>query len=478
MAAVGSAVGLGNVWRYPYICYKNGGGAFLLPYIVALFTAGIPLLILEFTAGHWARKNAPETFKKVNSRYEWAGWWTSLMPFVIALYYVVVMAWCFAYVIYAADLRWGTDAEGFFKQFLGDTGSIFIIGSISIPVVLALMVIWFSVFFILYKGIDRIGKVVYITVPLPWILLVILGIRGLTLPGAIEGVAYYLTPDFSKLVDANVWLAAYAQVFFSLSLAQGIMITYAAHLKRKSDLSNNAFIVALADAGTSFFAGFAVFSIVGYLAVSKGFSIEMLANKIGGPNLSFITYPTAISLLPVAAAIFGVIFFIALLTFAIDSAFSMVEPLIAGVGAKWRLSKTKATALLCGIGFFISLSFCSGNGIYLLDLVDHFVANFCLVLIGLIECIIFGWMFPISKLREHANKTSDIMIGKWWDFSIKYLIPLILSLIFFVALAQNIINPYNNYPGWVIICAGVLPIVTMLALSFLLARTKVKGENQ
>ena len=478
MAAVGSAVGLGNVWRFPYVCYENGGGAFLIPYFVALFTAGIPLLILEFSVGHWARSSPPKAFAKIGKKWEWAGWWTVLMPFMVATYYVVVMAWCFSYMIYAVDLRWGSQAGSFFSSFLGDTGSPMILGSISVPVLLGLFAVWFCIFLILYKGVKRIGKIVAWTVPIPTILLIILTIRGLTLPGAMEGISYYLTPNFSKLLDGNVWIAAYAQVFFSLSLAQGIMITYASFLKKKSDITNNAFIIALADAGTAFLAGFAVFSVVGYLAMSQGIGINALGEQIAGPSLVFITYPTAISLLPFAAAIFGMIFFIALLTFGIDSAFSMIEPISSGLHDKWKISKAKATAVLCTFGFFISLIFTTGGGRYWLELLDHFVCNFGLVMIGLVECLILGWMYKIYKLREHTNETSELLLGKWWDILIKYVIPTVLSILLAVAIIENILNPYKGYPWWVIIAGGVAPLLIIFALSFVLMKIKGKEDEE
>jgi len=475
MAAIGSAVGLGNVWRFPFVCYENGGGAFLIPYFVALFTAGIPLMILEFSVGHWARNAPPEAFKKIGKRFEWAGWWAVLVPFVIALYYVVVMAWCFSYMVFSLDLKWGSQANKFFNNFLGNTGSAEIFGTISYPVVLGLIVIWLCVFIILYKGVNRIGKIVAITVPLPTILLIILTIRGLTLPGAIEGVSYYLTPNFSKLTDVNVWLAAYAQVFFSLGVAQGIMITYASFLKKKSDITNNAFIISLADAGTSFLAGFTVFSVVGYLASSQGVGITDLG--IGGPTLTFITYPTAISLLPIAASFFGMIFYIALLTFGIDSAFSMVEPTVSGLNGKFKISKAKATGYMCLIGFFISLLFTFGSGLHWLDIVDHFIANFGLVMIGLVECIILGWMYKLSKFRIHANKTSDVKIGIWWDFLIKYVIPLALCILLIIAIINNITNPYLNYPWWVVIIGGFAPCIAIFLISFIFMKIKSTKED-
>ena len=472
MAAIGSAIGLGNVWRFPYVCYENGGGAFLIPYFVALFTAGIPLMILEFSVGHWARKSPPNAFNKIGKKWEWAGWWTVLIPFTVAAYYVVVMAWCFSYMVYSADLRWGLQAEQFFlKNFLGVTSNPLILGGVRIPIVLGLIAIWVCIFLILYKGVKRIGKVVALTVPIPTFLLIILTIRGLTLPGSIEGLSYYLTPNFSQLLDANVWLAAYAQVFFSLGLAQGIMITYASYLKRKSDITNNAIITSLADAGTSFLAGFTVFSVVGYLSASQGIGIENLG--IAGPYLIFVTYPTAISLLPVAA-LFGVIFYISLLTFGIDSAFSMIEPIISGINDKWKITKVKTTAIMCTLGFFASLIFTTGSGMYWLEILDHFIANFGLVTIGLLECLILGWGFNLHRFREHANKTSDVIIGRWWDVIIKFVIPIVLAIILVSSMLDNIINPYMGYPWWIILVGGVTPVVTIFLLSFILMKIKEK----
>jgi NSS family neurotransmitter:Na+ symporter len=292
----------------------------------------------------------------------------------------------------------------------------------------------------------------------------------------MEGVAYYLTPDFSALGDVNVWIAAYAQVFFSFSLAQGVMITYASFLKKKSDLTNNAFIIALADAGTSFLAGFTVFSVIGYLTVSQGIGIDQLS--ISGPGLTFVTYPTAISLLPFAAALFGIIFFIALLTFGIDSAFSMIEPIADGVNTKWKISKAKATAILCTLGFFISLIFSTGGGSHLLEIVDHFISHFGLVTIGLLECLILGWLYSIYKLRAHANETSEIRIGIWWDYLIKYIIPTILIILLAVSVINNVIeNPFPSVPHWLVITAGFLPLIAIAVVAFLLHKTKIQAGD-
>jgi NSS family neurotransmitter:Na+ symporter len=255
------------------------------------------------------------------------------------------------------------------------------------------------------------------------------------------------------------------------------MITYASFLKKKSDLKNNAFIIALADAGTAFLAGFAVFSVVGYLSATQGIGITSLGSKLAGPHLTFVTYPTAISLLPFAAAFFGFIFFVALLTFGIDSAFSMIEPISASTNNKWKLSKAKATAVMCILGFFLSLIFATGGGLYLIDIIDAFIADFGMVTIGLLECLIFGWLYKVKKFRKHANKTSEVMLGKWWDTLIKYVIPTILTILLAFAIIHNVVNnPYPEYPGWLIFLAGILPLIIIVSLSFILM--KIKGKRR
>jgi NSS family neurotransmitter:Na+ symporter len=172
---------------------------------------------------------------------------------------------------------------------------------------------------------------------------------------------------------------------------------------------------------------------------------------------------------------FGILFYISLLTFGIDSAFSMSEPMIASINNKWKITKFKATGLICVLGFLLSLVFTTGSGLYWLSILDHFVANFGLVMIGLIECLIIGWFFQISKLRNYANKYSDIIIGSWWDKLIKYIVPLILILLLIFSIIHNIQNPPFEYAAWVMILGGVLPLLIIFLLSFVLM--KIKGTS-
>jgi len=252
------------------------------------------------------------------------------------------------------------------------------------------------------------------------------------------------------------------------------MISYASYLHKKSDLYNNAFITALADTGTSFLARFAVFSVVGYLALMQGVGIEQLS--ITGPSLTFITYPNATSLVPVASGLFGILFYLALFTFGLDSAFSVIEPITTGIQNKWRFTKETATGIICFLGFIASFIFITGGGLYWLEIVDHFISNFGLVLVGLAECLIIGWVFHLPFLRNHANKTSDIQIGRWWDILIKYIIPLILTSLLLMAIYDLITNP-PTYPIWALLIGGVSPCIIVFILSFLFVRVKGKKEG-
>lgn len=470
MAAVGSAVGLGNVWRFPFVTYANGGGAFLIPYFVALFTAGIPLMMLELGLGLKLQGAPPRALAGVNPRSEWIGWWAALIAFVITTYYAVVMAWCWNYLFHSFTLAWGPEAEKFFfNDVLKLSPGPGQLSGLVWPVVIGLLLTWIAVFLILFKGLGRVGRVVMVTVPLPVILIIILVIRGITLPGAANGLNFYLAPDFSKILNGKVWLEAYSQVFFSLSLAMGIMITYASYLPRKSDITNNAFMISLADAGTSFLAGFAIFSTLGYLAFVTQSDVSKVA--AGGPSLAFGTIPVAISKLPFAASLFGIIFFLTLLSLGIDSLFSLVECNLGSVLDRWGITRTRATFFICLAAFLVGFLFSTGGGLYWLDIVDHWINNYGLVPVGLAEVITIGWIFGASRFREMINESSEVKAGKWWDFMIKFVTPFILIVSLIVTFYQEMQKSYEGYPVWSTFCGGWLVVIGIVIVSFLLMRS-------
>ncbi|MBA7491526.1 hypothetical protein ES702_02073 [subsurface metagenome] len=481
MAAVGSAVGLGNVWRFPYICYQNGGGAFLIPYFVALFTAGIPLMILELGLGHKMSLGAPESLRKLNRGSEWLGWSMIIFSFVIILYYAVIMSWVINYIYHSFHLSWADNAENFFfKDFLKLSAGPLKFGSFNWPVFIGLALAWLFIYLSIFGGIKWVGKVVMWTVPLPTALLIIFFFRGITLPGALEGLKFYLTPNFAILKDPKVWLSAYGQIFFSLSLAFGVMIAYASYLPKRADITNNAFIISFANCGTSFFAGFAVFSVVGFLARQLHQPVNEVVAK--GLPLAFITYPTIIRLLPFGAVFFGVIFFVMLVTLAVDSAFSIVEGVVTAVKDQWKIKKKTLITIFCLLGFGGGTIFCFGGGLFWIDIVDNFVNAFGIVLMGLLQCIVVGWLFGAKKMRDYINDYSEIRLGYWWDICITIITPAILTFTLLMNIIENFKKPYEGYPliilyllGW---SAVILPLLFGIIIPFFRKKKRVRiGEK-
>lgn len=477
MAATGSAIGLGNVWRFPFVCYQNGGGAFLIPFFAAMFTVGIPLLIIEFALGKFARGGAPQALARVHPRLAWVGWMAALAAFVVVCYYAAIMAWSFNYIWHSFTLAWGTDASAFFHEtVLNLSEGVTPLGPVRIPVLIGLILTWICIYLILRKGVRTVGKVVLFTVPLPVLLLLILIIRGLTLPGALEGLKYYLTPNFSLLTDPSVWIAAYGQILFSFSLGQAVLIAYASFLPEKADINKNGFITGFLDSSFSFIAGFAVFSTLGYLAVVTNAQVQDVVGS--GPGLAFVTYPTAIRLLPFAQPFFGVIFFLMLLTLGIDSAFALVEGTVTAFRDWIGRGSHAILVLTCLTAFLIGILFTTRAGYYWLDIVDHFINNFGLVTIALGECVAVGWVYGSRKFRKDVNAVSDFSIGRWFDVAVRYIAPAMLSIMLVLALVQRLREPYEGYPAWAQFCGGWGMVIVVILLSIILGRASTRDSRR
>ena len=479
MAAIGSAVGLGNAWRFPGIAYANGGGAFLIPYFVALLTAGIPLLALELSIGKKYQSGAPSAFAKMNKKFEWIGWWGVGTAFCICAYYSVVVAWVIEYVALSFKSPW--IEKGAADIFTGDvlqvSSGMFDFGGFSPVVFLALIFAWVCIWYCIRHGVTSVGKVVKYTVILPVILLVFLIIRAMTLPGAFDGLSYYLVPDWSALLDINVWAAAYGQIFFSLSILFSIMVAYGSYLNKEAEVTKDAMIIGFADAGISFLSGIAAFGTLGYLSAVSGTPISQM--KHTGIMLAFVTYPEALAQMPggrLVVILFSLVFFIMLFTLAIDSAFSIVEAIITAVVDKFGWNKSKTTLWVCVIGFASSLIFATRAGLYWLDVVDHFVNDFNLIAIGFVECLALGWVFGADNIRDYLNSNTDFKYGKWWSACIKYLCPVIFLFISVTYLITNLTTPYDGYPVSNLIAGGWGSV--LLTVIFGIGISLVKGKNE
>ena len=466
MAAIGSAVGLGNIWRFPATAYENGGGAFLIPYFVALFTAGIPIMMIEFWLGKKFQLAAPNAFEKIKKGWRFFGWLATLAAAVIVFYYAVVMSWCWVFLFNSLKLPWaGQETSYFFNDLLQIAKSPGLFDGFVWPVVLGLLLTWICIYFIISKGVSGVGKIVMITVPLPVILVVILAIRGISLPGAISGLNFYLMPNFKSLLDPKVWLAAYSQIFFSLSLGFGVLLAYASYLPKKADITNNAFITSLSNCLFSFFAGFAVFSTLGYLSNINNIGIASL--KISGPTLAFITYPAALAKLPFAS-ILSVIFFSTLLFLGIDSAFSIVESLVTTSMDNSKLNRKKLSLIICGVSFVAGLIFTTKSGLYWLDVVDHFIMAYMIAFIGLIQCILIGWFADTKKIAKEIDDQSELKFGRVWIYLIKFVAPVILTVLILQNFIKELSAPYGGYAPWLIVSGGWLVVLSIFVISYFL----------
>ncbi|WP_461208692.1 sodium-dependent transporter [Desulfocurvus sp. DL9XJH121] len=465
LAAVGSAIGLGNIWRFPYMAYENGGGAFLVPYLFAMLTAGIPFMVLEFGLGHRFRGSAPKAFATIDRRREWLGWLQVMVAAVISVYYVAVIGWTISYTGFASSQAWGTDPKGFFfGQFLGLTGGPMELGGfrpvIFTAVFLAWGITWSACMTGVRKGIERAGKIL---MPVLFLMVIALTARVLTLPGAADGVNWLFAPDFSKLLDYKVWVAAYGQIFFTLSVGFAIMIAYSSYLPAKSDINNNAFLTVFINCGFSLLAGVMIFSVLGYMAGQQGVPIKDVAG--GGVGLAFVTIPMAVNLMPMPA-FFGTLFFLSLTMAGVSSHISIVEACIAAFMDKFGWGRRKTANVLCLGGFLISLVFCMGGGLYILDIVDHFINNFGILGSAFLEIVFLSWMCRLDVVRDYVNRISDFAVGGWWEFCLRYLTVVILG----VLLASNVVGDvkahYGGYDlgalwlyGWgVVLCCVLLGV--------------------
>ncbi|GAB2544167.1 sodium-dependent transporter [Gracilibacillus alcaliphilus] len=469
LAAIGSAVGLGNIWRFPAVAYENGGGAFFLPYLFALLTAGIPLLIMEYTIGHKYRSSSPRSFSKVSKGMEWVGWWQVLIAFVISTYYPIIITWSGMYAYFSLRTQWGDDSTSFFLNDFLQLEEAGTFGSFVPMVLIPLIVVWALVFFFLGRGVKKgIEFANRIFIPALFIVFVIIVVRAVTLPGAFEGLDAFFKPDWSRIIDGSVWVAAYGQIFFSLSIAFAIMITYSSYLPKKSDISNNAFITGFANSSFELLAGIGVFAILGFMASQTGATIDDVVE--GGVGLAFMVFPEIISQMP-ASGFFGFLFFASLFLAGITSMLSISETYIAGLQEKFSLSRGMAVLLGGGLSALISILYATQGGLNLLDTVDYFINNYGVALAGLFEVVAIAWFARLLKdLQGHADSVSDIKLGMWWRVCLSVITPVVLGFMLIQNLKNDLTNAYGDYPldflfnfGW-LLAIGVMFIGTLLTI--------------
>lgn len=452
VAAIGSAIGLGNIWRFPGVAYTNGGGAFLVPYLVALLFAGIPILWLEYAVGHKFRGTPPWAFRRMNAKGEFLGWLCVFICFVIITYYAAVVAWSGSYVVYSITEAWGEDSKTFFlSSFLGTVGSDEFswtpVAAVAIPLVLVWVCILLIASFGISRGVEKANK---IFLPLLVVLFLALVVRALFLPGALEGLSAFFTPNWSSLAQPKVWLAAFAQIFFSLSVGFGIMLTYASYLHKKSNVTGTALVAGFANSSFEILAGIGVFSALGFMAHSQGIAVSELKG-LTGPILSFVTFPKIISMMP-GGPLFGVLFFSSLVLAGVTSLLSLLQVVSGAIQDKFALTPAKASLVMGIPTTIISLAlFATRSGLNTLDIVDNFINN-----VGVVGCAIAMALYSalvrprLRGLRTHLNSVSAPSIPPVWDYLVGIVIPLVLAFMMVTSVISSISEGYGGYAEYLV----------------------------
>ena len=471
LAMIGSAVGLGNIWRYPYVLYSNGGGAFFIPYIVAILIMGIPFLILEYGVGYNFKSSFPKAVKSISKKWEYLGWFLPVAVFMILIYYSAILGWDGFYVIISAFKGWGADPNAYFtgsflqaNDTLGGLGTF--VPFVAIEMLVGWVIMWVISHTDLEKGLGRVSKVL---VPLLFAIMIFIVLFSLTLPGAGIGLAELYNPDWSLLLNFNIWMAAFGQMIFSLSLGMSIAFTYASYTKDDSDLVSNALWVTVANCGFENFAAIGVFSILGYMSLQSGVAVPDLVTQ--GTGLVFIVYPTVFNVLGDWASVIGPLFFFTVYLAGLTSILSTIEPLSFSIQNKFGWSRNKTMTILCVFGAAVSMIYATAMGSYILGIADTFV-NQIAILIGVIfECIIFAWIFKAENIIPKLNaKSKSIKLGKWWLVVVKYVLPIFIAIVWVGGILEVISS------GSMLELA-ILAILTIILLGATFIFTKLPAKS-
>ena len=413
MVAAGSAVGLGNLWRFPYVAAENGGGAFLMIYLAIVATIGLTMILVESALGMRAKTDAVGALKAINPKFGFIGGIGILAGSIIVPYYCVIGGWIMAYIAESFSL---TTLENFEEHF-----SAFIASPVPPALYFALFLGLTGV--IVYRGIQNgIEKACKIMMPALFVLLLILMVRALTLPNALDGVKFFFKPDFSK-ITGETFLQALGQAFFSLSVGMGIYITFGSYAKTEAKVFKTMWPVPTLDTLVSLLTGLTIFPAV------FAFGISMNA----GPSLVFITFPKIFASIPFGA-FFSLVFFALLLMAALTSSMSLMEVVVTFLCDQWKMTRKKAViaySLLSLVGgVLVSLSFgvLSGfkiGGKILFDQFDFLASNILLPTGGFLICIVTGWVLGVDKLNVFHSKAAETAFA----FSVRYITPIAVAAV-------------------------------------------------
>ncbi|KAM9823964.1 sodium- and chloride-dependent betaine transporter-like [Neosynchiropus ocellatus] len=528
LSMTGLIVGLGNIWRFPYLCYRNGGAVFLIPYFLLLMFLGLPLFFLETALGQFTSQGAVTAWRKICPMFEGVGVASLVVLIYLNIYYIVVMAWTIFYFVNSfkdplpwstCDNSWNTDAchaqpsvyanphlyrtnaswsflnnISFADYFINSsdygpgldqykmtsedefwTNRVLRVRdsmAIGVPhwdLALCLLLAWVICYFCIFKGIRLSGKVVYVTATLPYLLMFILLIRGVTLPGARMGLEYFLVPDFRRLADLDIWQEAGSQVIFSHAVGHGVLTSISSYNKYNNNCYRDCLLLCGLNAVTGIFGGLVVFSVLGFLAEDMGVSMATVASS--GPGLAFLAYPRALSLMP-APRFWTVLFFIMVFLLGIDSQFLCVESMITTITDLFpgRLRRPGAREILvlviAGLCFLLGLPFVTQGGIILFHVIDQYgPSGISLLLIAGFESVAVAWIYGADRFLDNIKDMTGFVPYPVMKYCWMFITPLLCGLLLLVEhLNMAPLYIYEYVPGHAVQGLAVLVLVTPLIM--------------
>lgn len=441
MAMMGAMVGAGNIWRMPYVTGQNGGGAFLLAYILLLFVIAIPGLMAETVLGHYTNRGVIGSFRSVFGRGRAEGFGLVVVVVAVALmsYYAVTIGWTIYYAFQALTLRFaqpGFDSAAFWSAYSGST--LLTVGTQTLAVAAMAGVLFFGV----RDGIERVVKW---AIPLLVVSLVVVAIAGLTLEGAMAGLAFAFTPDWNYLTRGSTWIAALGQALFSTGLGWGIALTFGSYLSKNDDVPlGGGVFTAVGNTSIGLLAIFAVFPAV--------FAFGLAPSE--GSQLTFVSLAGVFPQMA-GGAIWSILFFGGFLCATFSSGIAITEVAVTSVTEETRLDRTKSVLVVCGAIWLLGLP--SALSPDILGVMDFTFGNFGLPLATLLIVLTIGWKVGPERIRVIAlNQNSDIHVGSWWDPLIKYVIPAIMVFIILYYAATNIVSDFARTAGGLVLMAALV----------------------
>lgn len=470
MAMIGSAVGLGNIWRFPYLYYTNSQGTFLIPYLIAILTLGLTFLLLEYSVGNKFKSSILNIYEKIHDRAPIVGWALIISIFLITTYYIVIVGWDLIYFFLSFTKGWGSDPNSFFTTSVLHSSTVF---SFVPLIAIFILVIWILTWYICHKDLnDGIGKSSNILVPLIFIIMIGIVIYSLTLPGAEIGINEFFKIDWNALTNLNIWLAAYGQIIFSLSLGFGVVLTYASYLPDNTNLTKNAVTTLIANCGFEVVNAIGIFSILGFMVASSGTPFNQLITD--GTGLAFIAFPEVFNVMGQSAYILGPIFFLCILIAGITSIISLIEAMSSSLGEKFNISRKKITTIICVLGFLVSLIYATSYGNYILTIVDSMLNNIVLIFLIIIECFLYGYILSLDSLMDILNRNTLFKVGNWWKYLIKYIIPIILVILWVSGILSFIFTATQLE---LLIRLAIVLIIVIGSVLFYYLSKKIKNRN-